>query len=51
MNDKKNTRDFTIGFEKLNENNKQYILAITQALFFAQETSEKIVAKNKKVVK
>ncbi|MFV0551248.1 MAG: hypothetical protein ACK5N8_03715 [Alphaproteobacteria bacterium] len=40
MNEEKATRDFVVKFNELNEGNQTYIIAIQQALMFAQ-TSEK----------
>ncbi|WP_313530717.1 hypothetical protein [Anaerotignum sp.] len=40
--DMKQIRSFTVRFDELNEDNKKYIIAILQALTFAQSTSEKI---------
>lgn len=36
MNEDKATRDFLIKFSKLNDINQKYIIAIQQALLFAQ---------------
>lgn len=47
----KNTliRDFNIGFSQLNEDNKQYVLAISQALIFAQTVPQNISPPKEKV--
>lgn len=36
MNEDKTTKEFTVKFSKLTEHNQKYIIAIQQALMFAQ---------------
>lgn len=48
MKEDKVTKDFVLKFNKLNEQNKKYIIAIQQALIFSQTSSEKAEATNKK---
>lgn len=40
MSDGAKIKEFNICFSQLNEDNKQYILAISQALLFAQSVSK-----------
>lgn len=48
LNNNTLTREFNIGFSKLNDDNKQYILAISQALIFAQTAQESESSTNEK---
>lgn len=45
---KRSVQDFTIKFDALNADNQKYIIAVQQALMFAQSTGQKVMKKKEK---